>query len=53
MVEMRTVVGDERIPMAARLVPVLAFRRLRPVLEILVGLLVGCDEAGEYWQDWL
>ena len=43
---MRAVVGAQRLPVAHRVVPGLALRRLRTVLQERVGLLVGRDEAG-------
>ena len=45
-VEMRAVVGRQRLPIGARHVPGLALRRARPVLDIGEGGLVGRDHAG-------
>ena len=43
---MRALVAPQRLPVPLGLVPQRALRRLRPVLEISVGLLVGRDHAG-------
>ena len=43
---MRALVGAQGVPEAPRLVPGGALRRLRLVLQIGVGLLVGRDDAG-------
>ena len=43
---MRALVGAQRLPIAHRLIPKRALRRLRPILQIGVGLVVGRDHAG-------
>ena len=45
-VEVRAVIGRQRLPIAPRVVPQLALRRLGPILDVRVGLLVRRDEAG-------
>ncbi len=46
LVEMRALVGMQRIPIAPRLFPGGALRRARPAHEIGEGLFVGRDHAG-------
>ena len=45
-VELGALVAVQRLPVTPRLVPKLALRRLRAILEVSVGLLVGGDHAG-------